>query len=70
MFYFVYTQLNIKTILFQTFQLGISTQIQCEKSSFSNNSVEKKYTALMSKTVIFHTIQLSNCFRTVDELFF
>ena len=29
---FVYKQLNIKTVLFQTIQFSVSTQFQCEKT--------------------------------------
>ena len=36
---FVYTQLNVKTVLFQTIQFSISTQFKCQNSSISNNSV-------------------------------
>ena len=37
---FVYTQLNIKTVLFQTIQFSISTQFKCKKNrSIYNNSV-------------------------------
>ena len=36
---FIYTQLNVKTVLFQTIQFSINTQFKCQKSSISNNSV-------------------------------
>ena len=37
--FFVYSQLNVKTVLFQTFQFGISTQYKCQNSSISNNPI-------------------------------
>ena len=41
---FFYTQLNVKTVLFQIIQFSISTvfclhTVKCENSSISNNSV-------------------------------
>ena len=33
--FFAYTQLNVKTVLFQTIQLNISTQLKCEKQFYS-----------------------------------
>ena len=55
-FFFVYTQLNVKTFLFQTIQFSIITQFQCQKhlvfkqfslaykiGFISNNSVLDKY---------------------------
>ena len=42
--FFVYTQLNVKTVLFQTIQFSTSTvfclhTVKCKNSSISNNSV-------------------------------
>ena len=36
---FVYTQFNIKTVLFQTFQFSIGTQFKCQNCSILNNRV-------------------------------
>ena len=36
---FVYTQLNVKTVLFQTIQFSISTQLKYQNSSISSNSL-------------------------------
>ena len=36
---FVYTQLNVKTALFQPIQFSISTQFKCQNSSILNNLV-------------------------------
>ena len=38
-FFFIYAQLNVKTVLFQTIQFSTCIQFQCQKSSVSNNSV-------------------------------
>ena len=31
-YFFVYTLLNVKTVIFQTIQFSISTQFQCHKT--------------------------------------
>ena len=36
---FVYTQLNVKTVLFQTFEFSMSTQFTYQNSSISYNLV-------------------------------
>ena len=51
---FVYTQLNIKTVLFQTIHLSIST--------ISMSKIVLVSTVSISKTVLFQTIQFSISF--------
>ena len=40
---FVYTQLNVKIVLFQTIQLSIITQFKYQNSFIPNNSAQHKY---------------------------
>ena len=50
--FFVYTQLNVKTGLFQTIQSSISTQFKYQNSSIYNNPLQHKYS-------LFQTIQFN-----------
>ena len=36
--FFAHTQLNVKTVLFQTIQFNINTEFKCQKQLISNNS--------------------------------
>ena len=61
--WFKYSQLNIKIVLFQTFQFSISMQFKCQNSS-STVSISKKHFyfkqfSLTNKTVLFQAIQFS-----------
>ena len=54
-----YTQLNVKTVLFQIIQFSISTQFKRQNSSISSNSVLHKYAVLMSKHFFFKQFSLA-----------
>ena len=55
---FVYTQLNVKTILFQTIQLGVST-VSMSNIFITNNFVLLKYAVQVSKQFYFKEFSLS-----------
>ena len=38
-YFLVYQELNVKTVLFKTLQICISIQVQCQNSSILKNSV-------------------------------
>ena len=60
---FVYSQLNVKTVLFQTIQYSISTHFKCQKQFYLNNSVKHEksfvYIEWNVKTVLFQRIQFN-----------
>ena len=52
MWYFVYTQLNVKSVLFQTIQFSIQKQFHFKQFLYAKRS-------LNVKTVLFQAIQFS-----------
>ena len=57
LFFFVYSQLNLKAVLFQTIQFSISTMLK--NSSNSNNSVKKKYSFHIKTKFYFKHLSLA-----------
>ena len=47
-----YTELSVKTVLFQTIQFSISMLFKCQNSSISSNSVYRKYTVFTELIII------------------